>query len=217
MIGAQEAVAPSSLADLRVFIRVVLAVIVTVTHPALWYTVTCVTLEAAGLTCMVAHCAVGLIRPVSAVVVSVAAPRLANTNASSTCELSWATLVRLTVLLVTIVSTVVFMVTFEGQRDAGARGHAAKLVGRVAGGGGTLLLITHVTTVVVAVTLPDAADAAAVGAAVLVGQAAVLTLDAGVVLELVAHGTLALQLSVGHGYGRGAVWADAGVSVAGLR
>lgn len=40
-------------------------------------------------------CAVGLIRPVSAVVVSVAAPRLADTNASSTCELSWATLVRL--------------------------------------------------------------------------------------------------------------------------
>ncbi len=40
---------------LRVFIRVILAVIITVTHPALWYTVTCVTLEAIGLTCMVAH------------------------------------------------------------------------------------------------------------------------------------------------------------------
>ena len=38
-------------------------------------------------------CAVGLVRPVSAVVVSVAAPRLADTNTSSTCELSRAALV----------------------------------------------------------------------------------------------------------------------------
>lgn len=43
------------------------------------------------------------------------------------------------------------------------------------------------------------------------------SLDACVVLELVADGTLALQLSVGHGYSRGTVWADTGVSVAGLR
>lgn len=43
------------------------------------------------------------------------------------------------------------------------------------------------------------------------------SLDAGVVLELVARGTLALQLSVGHGNGWGAVRADTGVSVAGLR
>lgn len=42
-------------------------------------------------------------------------------------------------------------------------------------------------------------------------------LDAAVVLELVASGTLALQLPVGHGYNRGTVWADTGVSVAGLR
>lgn len=42
-------------------------------------------------------------------------------------------------------------------------------------------------------------------------------LDAGVVLELVAGGTLALQLSVGHGYGRGAIWTHTGVSVSGLR
>ncbi len=40
---------------LGVFVRVILAVVITVTHPALWYTVTCVTLEATGLTCMVAH------------------------------------------------------------------------------------------------------------------------------------------------------------------
>lgn len=38
----------------------------------------------------------------------------------------------------------------------------------------TLLLVAHVSAVVVAVALPDAADAAAVGAAVLVGQTAVL-------------------------------------------
>lgn len=37
-----------------------------------------------------------------------------------------------------------------------------------------LLLVTHVPTVVVPVALPDAADAAAIGAAVLVGQTAVL-------------------------------------------
>lgn len=42
-------------------------------------------------------------------------------------------------------------------------------------------------------------------------------LDAGVVLELVARRTLALQLSVGHGYCGGAVRADTGVPVAGLR
>lgn len=36
-------------------------------------------------------------------------------------------------------------------------------------------------------------------------------------MELVAGGTLALQLSVGHGYSRGTVRADAGVPVAGLR
>lgn len=42
-------------------------------------------------------------------------------------------------------------------------------------------------------------------------------LDAAVVLELVAGGTLALQLPIGHGYNRGTVWADTGVSVAGLR
>lgn len=41
-----------------------------------------------------------------------------------------------TVLLVTVVSAVVFVVTFEGQGDAGARGHAAKLVGRVTGRSG---------------------------------------------------------------------------------
>ena len=41
--------------------------------------------------------------------------------------------------------------------------------------------------------------------------------DAGVVLELIAGWTLALQLSVGRGYSRGTVWADTGVSVAGLR
>lgn len=37
-----------------------------------------------------------------------------------------------------------------------------------------LLLVAHVPTVVVPVALPDAANAAAVGAAVLVGQTAVL-------------------------------------------
>ncbi len=42
------------------------------------------------------------------------------------------------------------------------------------------------------------------------------SLYAGVVLELVAGGTLALQLSTGHGYSRSAVGADAGVPVAGL-
>lgn len=41
-------------------------------------------------------------------------------------------------------------------------------------------------------------------------------LDAGGVLELVASGTLALQLPVGHGYSWGTVWADTGVLVAGL-
>lgn len=40
---------------LGVFVRVILAVIITVTHPALRYTVTGVTLEAIGLTCMVAN------------------------------------------------------------------------------------------------------------------------------------------------------------------
>lgn len=43
------------------------------------------------------------------------------------------------------------------------------------------------------------------------------SLDAGGVVELVAGGTLALQLSIGHGNSRGTVRADAGVSVAGLR
>lgn len=38
---------------------------------------------------------------------------------------------RTTVLLITVVSTVILMVTFKGQRDAGTWGHAAKLVGRV--------------------------------------------------------------------------------------
>lgn len=41
--------------ELRVFVRVVLAVVVSVTHPALRDTVTSVTLEAAGFTGMVAH------------------------------------------------------------------------------------------------------------------------------------------------------------------
>ena len=43
------------------------------------------------------------------------------------------------------------------------------------------------------------------------------SLDTSVVLELVSGGTLALQLSVGHGYSRGAVWANAGVPVSRLR
>lgn len=43
------------------------------------------------------------------------------------------------------------------------------------------------------------------------------SLDAGVVPELVAAGTLALQVSVGQGCGRGAVRADAGVPLVGLR
>lgn len=59
------------------------------------------------------------------------------------------------------------------------------------------MFVTHVPTVVVAVTFPDAADAAAIGAAILVWQTAVLRLDAGVVVELVALGTLTLQLSAG--------------------
>lgn len=40
---------------LRIFIRVVLAVIIPITLPTQWYAVTRVTLEAAGLTGMVAH------------------------------------------------------------------------------------------------------------------------------------------------------------------
>lgn len=40
---------------LGVFVGVILAIVIAVTHPALRYTVTCVTLEATGLTCMVAH------------------------------------------------------------------------------------------------------------------------------------------------------------------
>lgn len=109
-----------------------------------------------------------------------------------------------TVLFITVVSAVVFMVTFEGQGDAGPWGHAAELVGWVTGRGSwrkdtnkddwmfevlhvetafemwcswiltTLLFITHVSTVVVTVALPDAADASAVRAAVLVRQTAVL-------------------------------------------
>lgn len=111
-----------------------------------------------------------------------------------------------TMLLVAVVSTVVLVVTLEGQRDTRPRSHTAELVGWVAGRRGcgyiqlhssvkayfvflyqeqicrsgtaglltTLLLVAHVPTVVVPVALPDAADAAAVGAAVLVGQTAVL-------------------------------------------
>lgn len=41
-----------------------------------------------------------------------------------------------TMLLVAVVSAVVLVVTLEGQRDARPRGHAAELVGRVAGGRG---------------------------------------------------------------------------------
>lgn len=41
-----------------------------------------------------------------------------------------------TMLLIAVVPAVVFMVTFEGQGDAGARGHAAELVGWVTGGSG---------------------------------------------------------------------------------
>lgn len=107
----------------------------------------------------------------------------------------------------------------------------------------TLLLVTHVATVIVAVTLPDAADAAAVGAAVLVGQAAVFceeeedrmeparqtcssrkddgfgltSLHACEVEKLVSGGTLALQLPVGRGRGRSPVGANTRVSMARLR
>lgn len=35
-------------------------------------------------------------------------------------------------------------------------------------------------------------------------------------MKLVTCGTLALQLSVGHGYSWSAIWANTGVSVAGL-
>lgn len=55
VIGAQEAFTLSSLTVLGIFIRVILTVVIAVTLPALRYTVTCVTLEAAGLTGMVAH------------------------------------------------------------------------------------------------------------------------------------------------------------------
>lgn len=41
-----------------------------------------------------------------------------------------------TMLLITVVATVIFMVTFEGQGDAGAWGHAAELVGWVTGRSG---------------------------------------------------------------------------------
>lgn len=40
-----------------------------------------------------------------------------------------------TLLFITVVSTVILVVAFEGQGDAGARGHAAELVGWVAGRG----------------------------------------------------------------------------------
>lgn len=43
------------------------------------------------------------------------------------------------------------------------------------------------------------------------------SLDASVVLELVAAGTLALEVTVGHSCDRGAIWAEAGVSLARLR
>lgn len=42
-------------------------------------------------------------------------------------------------------------------------------------------------------------------------------LDTGVVLEVISSGTLALHLTVGHGYSGSAIWADTGVSVARLR
>lgn len=41
-----------------------------------------------------------------------------------------------TMLLVAVVSTIILVVTLKGQRDARPRGHAAELVGRVAGGCG---------------------------------------------------------------------------------
>lgn len=197
-----------------------------------------------------------------------------------------------TVLLITVVSTVVFMVTFEGQGDAGTWGQAAKLVGRVTGRSGwghqqaqirecrflkiIYLMHLHYEKSDTAEYLRHSCSSLMSPQSLSLSHFQMLLmqrpleqrywlgkqlcsdwrnrritwttnksgrplwdkdhisystrsslfyhvcfhltgLDAGVVLELVSGGTLALQLSIGHGYSRGAVWANTGVPVSRLR
>lgn len=116
-IWAVESVALFLTAD-GIFIRAILAIRVTVTCPSLGDAVAIVALEVGGLTGVVDGSTVGFIRPVPTVVVSITHPRGPDAHPRAAVELIAATLVHLTVTLITVVSTVIFKVTLIGQRNA---------------------------------------------------------------------------------------------------
>lgn len=116
-VWAVESIALFLTAD-GIFIRTILAICVTITCPSLGNAVAIVALEVGGLTGVVDGSTVGFIRPVSTVVVSIAHPGGPDAHPRAAVELIAATLVHLTVTLITVISTVIFKVTLIGERNA---------------------------------------------------------------------------------------------------
>lgn len=215
-VWAVESIALFLTAD-GIFIRAVLAIRVTVTCPSLGDAVAIVALEVGGLTGVVDGGAVGFIRPVPTVVVSVAHPGGPDAHPRATVELVAATLVHLTVTLITVISTVIFKVTLIGEWNTSPRLLAPELSVCITDGRGAIPLVTHIATVVVKITPPNAVDTVAVAAVVLVAKTGVLFFDTGVVLPLVALRAVTHQVPRGEDTAGQAFWTPAAFAVVGLR
>lgn len=214
-VWAVESIALFLTAD-GIFIRAILTIRVTVTRPSLGDAVAIVALEVGGLTGVVDGSTVGFIRPVPAVVVPVAHPGGPDAHPRAAVEFIAATLVHLTVTLITVISTVIFKVTLIGQRNASPRLLAPELSVCVTDRRGAISLVTHVSTVIVEITPPNAVDTVAVAAAILVAKTGVLFFDTGVVLPLIALRAVTHQVprgedTAGHTFGAPAAFAVVGL------
>lgn len=214
-IRAVEAIALFLTAD-GIFIRAILAISVTITCPSLGDAVAVVALEVGGLTGVVDGGAVGFIRPVPAVIVSVAHPGGPDAHPRAAVELVAATLMHLTVTLITVVPTVIFKVTLIGERNASPRLLAPELSVCVTDRGGAISLVTHVSTVIVKVTPPNAVDTVAVAAAILVAKTGVLFFDTCIVFPLIAPRAVTYQVPRGEDTAGHTFWTPAASAVVGL-
>lgn len=200
-----------------IFIRAILAIGVTVTRPALGDAVAIVALEVGRLTGVVDGSTVGFIRPVPTVVVSVAHPGGPDAHPRAAVELVAATLVHLTMTLVTVIATVIFKVTLIGEWNTSPRLLAPELSVCITDGRGAISLVTHISTVIVEITPPNAVDTVAVAAAILVAKTGVLFFDTGVVLPLIALRAVTHQVPRGEDTAAHTFWTPAAFAVVGFR
>lgn len=215
-IWAVESIALFLTAD-RILIRTVLTICVTITRPSLGNAVAIVALEVGGLTGVIDGSTVGFIRPIPAVVVSIANPGGTDAHPRAAVELIAAALMHLTVTLITVVPTVIFKVALIGERNTSPRLLTPELSVCVADCGGAVSLVTHVSTVVVEITPPDAVDTVAIAAAILVAKTRVLFFDTGVVLPLKALRAVTHQVPSGEDTAGHTFWTPAAFAVVGLR